>query len=283
MGVTCQEVDITDPEEVRRNFGDFSYVFHLAAAYRTQHAEQEIFWRVNVEATRNLLEAADESGVERFIHCSTVGVQGEICDPPADESYRMKPGDPYQESKAEGERLARTYFEAGLPGGVVRPVGIYGPGDRRFLKLFRLINNHSFVMIGKGDVLYHLTYIDDLIRGFLLAARCEEALGEVFTIAGPRYTTVRELANLVAEVLGKPRPKLRVPFAPVYAASVVCDTLCRMIGISPPLYPRRLDFFSKDRAFSTEKAQRMLGYVPKVDLKEGLQRTAKWYQEQGLL
>ena len=195
----------------------------------------------------------------------------------------MKPGDPYQATKAEGEKVARQYFKDGLPGTVVRPVGIYGPGDRRFLKLFRLIDKGRFPMIGRGDVLYHMTYIDDLIDGFMRAARREEARGEVFTIGGPEYSTVRKLVNLVADVLGRPRPKLRVPFAPVYAASVVCDRVCRAIGVSPPLYPRRLDFFSKDRAFTIDKARRLLEYEPQVGLREGLERTAAWYKQEGWL
>jgi nucleoside-diphosphate-sugar epimerase len=283
IGATCQVVDIKDRRAVREHVKDFEYIFHLAAAFRTEHSDLDEFWQVNAGATRNLLEAAQESGVDRFIHCSTVGVQGDIEDPPADETYRMKPGDHYQKTKAEGERIARKHFAAGLPGVVVRPAGIYGPGDRRFLKLFRAINHRSFPMVGKGEALYHLTYIDDLIDGFIRAARRDEALGEIFTIAGPQYTTIRQLVDLIADVLEKPKPKLRIPFAPVYAASVVCDKLCRSVGVSPPLYPRRLDFFWKDRAFSIDKARRILDYEPKVDLKEGLTRTAEWYKQQGWL
>jgi len=221
--------------------------------------------------------------VLKFIHCSTVGVQGEIEDPPAAEDYRFNPGDHYQQSKLDGELLALGYFRDKLAGTVVRPVGIYGPGDTRFLKLFRPIQKGQFVMIGKGDVLYHMTFIDDLVDGFMLAGEQDAALGEVFTIAGPEYTTIRELADAIADVLGKKPPRLRVPFLPVYWASVVCDVLCRAINVSPPLYPRRVEFFELDRAFSTDKAQKLLGYKPKVSLADGLARTAAWYKEQGLI
>ena len=128
-----------------------------------------------------------------------------------------------------------------------------------------------------------MTYIDDLVQGFVLAGRRPEALGEVFTIAGEKYTTVRELVNLIADVLGKPHPKWCVPFYPVYVAAVLCDKICRFIGIAPPLYPRRVEFFYKDRAFSIDKAKRLLGYEPRVSLREGLARTAAWYREQGLI
>jgi nucleoside-diphosphate-sugar epimerase len=138
-------------------------------------------------------------------------------------------------------------------------------------------------MIGKGDVLYHMTYIDDLIDGFLLAGDHEAALGEVFTIGGPQYTTIRELVDIIAQVLGKKSPRLSVPFMPVYWASVVCDKLCRAINVNPPLYPRRVEFFELDRAFSTEKTQRLIGYQPRVTLEDGLSRTAAWYRDQGLI
>ena len=283
IGVECRVVDIRDADDVARNFGDIRKVFHIAAAYRSEHADHGEFRAVNVDATRHLLEAAKRTGIERFVHCSTVGVQGEIEDPPAAEDYRFKPGDHYQESKLDGELLALEYFRAGLPGSVVRPVGIYGPGDTRFLKLFRPISKGQFVMIGKGDVLYHMTYIDDLVDGFMLAGEKDEALGEVFTIAGPNYTTIRELVDTIADVLGKPHPGLSVPFLPVYWASVVCDGLCRAIKVNPPLYPRRVEFFELDRAFSTDKAERLLGYAPKVMLADGLARTAAWYKEEGLI
>ena len=283
IGVRCIETDITDPEAVERDYSGYDVVYHIAAAYRAEHATTDMFHLVNVEATRNLLEAAGKKGVGRFVHCSTVGVQGEIDDPPADEEYRFKPGDHYQESKKEGELLARRYFDQGLPGTVFRPVGIYGPGDTRFLKLFKPVSKGMFVMIGSGRVLYHMTYIDDLVDGILLCGSRPEALGEVFTLGGERYTTLQELVDLIAEVQGKSRTGIRVPYAPVYWASVVCDKVCKRIGVSPPIYPRRVEFFSKDRAFSIDKAKRLLGYAPKVDLREGLARTAAWYREQGLI
>ena len=283
LGVECRVVDIRDPHDVAANFGDISKVFHIAAAYRSEHVDHGEFRAVNLEATRNLLDASVHNNVQRFIHCSTVGVQGEIEDPPAAEDYRFKPGDHYQQSKLDGELLALEFFRDKLPGTVVRPVGIYGPGDTRFLKLFRPIHKGQFVMIGKGEVLYHMTYIDDLVDGFMLAGEKDQALGEIFTIAGPEYTTIRELVDIIAAVLNRKPPRLRVPFLPVYWASIVCDVVCRAINVNPPLYPRRVEFFELDRAFSTDKAQKLLGYEPKVRLADGLARTAAWYKEQGLI
>lgn len=263
---------------------NFDTVFHIAAAYRQEGISKEQFWKVNVDGTRAMLEYARESGVKRFVHCSTVGVQGEIKNPPAKESDPYQPGDHYQESKMEGEKLALKFFrENSMEGVVVRPVGIYGPGDMRFLKLFKFINNGKFRMIGKGDVLYHLTFVEDLVRGIILAGEKKAAVGNTYTIGGEEFMTLKELVALISQVLDKPVPKKNVPLKPVYLAAAICETICRPFGIEPPIYRRRLDFFTKDRAFDISKAKKDLGYKPKVSLKEGLKTTAKWYKEKNLI
>lgn len=283
LGIEIRQTDIKNQTDIQDNFSDISYVYHIAAAWRTEFNTQEEFKFVNVDATRYLLEAAAVHKVKRFIHCSTVGVQGNIDDPPADENYPFNPGDHYQRTKLEGELLARQYFSAGLPGVVVRPAGIYGPGDTRFLKLFRPINKGYFVMIGSGKTLYHFTYIDDLVHGITLAGRKPEALGEVFIIAGEEYISLNELVAMIADILKRPRPKLHIPFYPVYVAALLCDTICRPFRLEPPLYPRRVDFFRKDRAFTITKAKRVLDFAPGISLREGLELTASWYREEGFI
>ncbi|MCH9007041.1 NAD-dependent epimerase/dehydratase family protein [candidate division KSB1 bacterium] len=284
LGVELVYGDLANVEAQNGALKDVDTVFHVAAAYRQEGISTEQFWKVNVDGTRTLLESARDSGVKRFVHCSTVGVQGEIENPPAKETAPYKPGDHYQESKMEGEKLALRFFEEhDIEGVVVRPVGIYGPGDTRFLKLFKFINNGRFRMIGKGDVLYHLTYVEDLVDGIILAGEKDKAVGKVYTIGGNEYLKLKELVEMIAEVLGKPVPKNHLPLKPVYVAAVVCEAICRPLGIEPPLYRRRLDFFTKDRAFDISQAKADLRYEPKVPLKEGLATTATWYKEQGLI
>jgi len=278
------EGDLSDRDQIRGKLDGSDTVFHVAAAYRQEGIPRQTFFDVNVEGTRNLLEEALVAGVSRFVHCSTVGVQGEIKNPPATEDAPYGPGDAYQESKVEGEKLALKFFqENNLPGAVVRPVGIYGPGDTRFLKLFRFVNNGKFRMLGKGDVLYHLTYVEDLVEGFRLCGENEKAIGEVFTIGGGEYLTIRELVELLGKILDKPVHGYHLPIWPFMALAAVCETVCRPLGIEPPIYRRRLDFFRKDRAFDISKAKRLLDYKPQVSLEEGLRKTAEWYREKGLI
>jgi nucleoside-diphosphate-sugar epimerase len=284
IGIQTVDADLLESFSLNGDLREVDVVFHVAAAYRQEGVSKEHFWKVNVDATRALLKMARNSGVKRFVHCSTVGVQGEITDPPATEAVPYNPGDHYQESKMEGEKVALGFFERyEMDGVVVRPVGIYGPGDTRFLKLFKFVNNGKFRMIGSGEVLYHLTYVEDLVDGIILAGEKPQAVGHIYTIGGGEYLKLKELIALLSKVLGKPLKMRQIPLGPVYLAAVVCESVCRPLGIEPPLYRRRLDFFTKDRAFDISRAQKDLEFRPQVLLEEGLTRTAQWYKEQGLI
>lgn len=276
--------DVTEPDSLSEAVKGIETVYHIASLFRQENVPKSLFWDVNVNGTRNMLEASLKSGVQRFVHCSTVGVQGEISNPPAKETHPYNPGDEYQRTKMEGEKLAIRFFrENELPGVIVRPVGMYGPGDTRFLKLFKHIKNGKFIMFGRGEVLYHLTYVDDLVYGFELCGRKKEALRQVYNICGNEYVTLNQLVATIAEALGVPVPKYRLPFWPLWAASVICEGVCKLFGTEPPIYRRRADFFRKDRAFDISKAKNELGYEPKVDLKTGIKLTADWYRENNLL
>ncbi|MBK7978551.1 MAG: NAD(P)-dependent oxidoreductase [Ignavibacteriae bacterium] len=284
LDIELAYIDLAEDEIDDNLMKDIDVVYHIGAAYRTEGVPQKYFWDVNVEGTRKLLVAAKKAGVKKFVHCSTVGVQGDIKNPPAKETHPDNPGDYYQESKLDGEKLALKFFkEEGLAGTVVRPVGIYGPGDTRFLKLFKTISNGKFKMIGSGNVLYHLTFVEDLVEGFRLAGESDKANNEIFTIGGNGYLTLNELVEKIAKILNKPISKIKIPVFPVWVAGALCEFVCKPFGISPPIFRRRIDFFVKDRAFDITKARTILNYNPKVTLEEGLSRTAIWYKEKKLI
>jgi nucleoside-diphosphate-sugar epimerase len=139
--------------------------------------------------------------------------------------------------------------------------------------MFRMIANGTFVMLGRGEVHYHTVYIDDLIQGLRLLAHHPAALGEVFHSRGQRYYALKKTAELVAEYLDVPPPRLHLPAWPLQMAGTLCEKICVPLGIEPPIYRRRVDFFTKSRAFSNKKARRMLGYQPMISLEAGLRLT----------
>ena len=166
---------LDDRAVLARAAKDVEIVYHIAAVYRQAGVSKATYRAVNATAVGDVIVAAAEAGARRVVHCSTVGVHGDIEHPPANEDAPLRPGDIYQVTKVEGERVAREAAErTGLPVTIARPSGIYGPGDRRLLKLFRGIARRRFVVLGSGNIFYHLTYVDDLVEGFRL---CGEAAG----------------------------------------------------------------------------------------------------------
>jgi len=283
QGVEIVQGDLTRPDDVASAAEGVGKIFHIAAVFRTAGHPDSYYYDVNVGGTENVLEAARRHGVERVIHCSTIGVHGDVSQVPSTEESPYNPGDIYQRTKLAGEQVAREAFAKGLPGTIVRPSSIYGPGDLRMLKLFRTVHSRRFRMFGSGDVFFHMVYIDDLVDGMLLCAEKPEALGQVFILAGPRYLTLEEMVTIVANAVGVPPPRGRLPLWPLMMAAVACEAVCRPLRVEPPLYRRRADFFRKNRAFSSEKARLVLGYEPRVDPRDGILQTARWYFENGFL
>ena len=283
QGMEVVNGDLRDPKSLFRATEGIDVVYHIAALFRQEVSRKEI-WDVNFHGTMNILSASMKAGVRRFVHCSTVGVHGDIKSLPADESAPCRPSDEYEASKLAGERAAMEYMQSRkLPVVILRPGGIYGPRDLRFLKLFKSIKTRRFVMLGSGDVNYQMIYIDDLIDGILLCGRKERAIGNIYILSGEDYVTLNKLVKMIAEVLGVKPPRLRFPVGPVYLAGSLCEFVCKPLGMHPPLYRRRVNFFRKTRIFSISKAKRELGFSPRIDLEKGIGLTADWYREHGYL
>lgn len=283
IGVELVEGDIRDAADVSGAAEGCRIVYHIAALFRTAGHPDSLYREVNVGGTANVIEAARRHGVARVVHCSTIGVHGDVLVVPCPEDGPFNPGDIYQETKLEAELLAREAFERDVEGVVVRPAGIYGPGDMRFLKLFRTIQKRTFRMFGSGETLWHPVHVEDLVDGILLAGRHPAAAGRVYILGADGYVTLNELVRLVAAALGVAPPRGRLPLAPLMLAARLCEAVCTPLGIDPPLHRRRADFFVKNRAFTTARAKAELGFAPRVALADGLVETAAWYRGQGLL
>jgi nucleoside-diphosphate-sugar epimerase len=278
-GIELAQGDIRDRDAVERAVKGVDIVYHIAAVYRQAGISRDVYRAVNATAVRDIVEAAAAAGVTRVVHCSTVGVHGDVEHPPANEDAPLRPGDVYQETKLEGERLAReSAGRLGIPVTIVRPTGIYGPGDRRLLKLFRPVARRRFPLLGRGEIYYHLTYIDDLVEGFRLCGEHPAAANRTYILGGAEVTTLNELVALIAEIAGVPPPRLHWPVWPFWLAGALCEAICVPLGIEPPIYRRRVDFYTKSRAFDITRARQEIGYNPCVTLRDGIMRTLNWYR-----
>jgi len=279
-GIALSVGDLRDRAALAKATAGVEVVYHIAALYRRAGLPPDVYRAVNATAVGDLVEAAARGGAKRLVHCSTVGVHGDVEYPPANEDAPLRPGDIYQETKLEGERRAReAAAKHGIEVTIVRPSGIYGPGDRRLLRLFRGVARRRWMTLGSGEIYYHLTFIDDLVEGIRLCGVHPAAANRTYILAGGEVTTLNELVARVAEQAGVATPRRHLPVWPFWMAGAVCEAVCRPFGIEPPIHRRRVDFFTKSRAFDITRARTEIGYHPRVSLREGIRITLDWYRD----
>lgn len=288
-GYRVEVLDLASDDSWDDLLKDINIVFNIAALFQEVEYGESMYKKVNVDGTVKLIETAARVGVKRFVHCSTVGVHGHVKQIPCTEETPFNPMDEYHRTKLEGElkvlEFAKTLPEDGMIVTINRPAMVYGPGDVRMMKLFKTIANGKFVMIGSGKVLAHLGYIDDQTDSFLLGAvEPRDAVHlEAFNIASGDHLTLNEVARHAADAAGTSLSKFKIPVAPVWFAGLLCEIICRPIGIKPPIFRRRVGFFTHNRSFDLSKAKQRLGYESKMGHREGIQATVDWYKKQGLI
>lgn len=275
---------VTDKEVVDRCMTGVDIVHHLAAAFRQLNVPNSYYWDVNVQGTKNVLEAAHRQQVKKFVYCSTCGVHGNVDNPPGNEDSPINAADYYQQTKYEAEPIVKEYWQKGMETTILRPAAIYGPGDpERFFMIFKRVNKGMFPMFGNGKTLYHPLYIDHLVDAHVLAQEPGKGAGEAYLIADEEYIEIETLVQKTAAALGVKVKIPHYPVTPVIIVGHICEKVCKPFKITPPIFPRRVDWYRQNRAFSIDKAKRDLGYAPHISIDEGLRRTAVWYREEGYL
>lgn len=272
---------VTDLRLVRELVDGCDAVVHLAAVQHEMDVPDRVFREVNVGGTRTMVRAAADAGVSRFVHGSTIGVYGHPPGP-VDETTPVEPENIYGATKAEGEEVVRSHLDE-LPAVVVRIPEVYGPGDRRLLKLFRGLRKGTFPMLGRGENVHHPVFVGDLLDGLLTAAEHPRAVGETFLLPGREALTTREMVRQVADAVDARPPRLRLPLPPFVLLAAVLESVLRPLGVQPPLHRRRLDFFRRSFRVRSDKAERLLGFEAETPFREGARRTAEWYRREGLL
>jgi nucleoside-diphosphate-sugar epimerase len=273
--------DIADTDAVRRAVDGCDIIVHCAAMQG--HGTLADFRRVNVDGTLNLLRAARGANAARFIHISTINVHGF---PPPREANADSPlnfhGDFYSVSKAEGERAAWQFArESGLALTVVRPTCTYGPRSEAWtMQPLRRVRRGAPVLIGKGDGICNAVYIDNLVDLIILAMKNDAAVGQAFIGAEGRGVTWREFYGAYARMIGTTHLN-SLPRVVALAAATVFEAQARMTGGSPRVSRSSVEFYSHRVVYDISKAQKVLGYAPRVSFEEGMRRTEEWLIEIG--
>jgi dihydroflavonol-4-reductase len=285
--------DLTDPSAARAAVKGVDIVFHLAAIRDRWDMLYQDYYRVNVEGTRHLLQAAADEGC-RFIYCSSVGVMGHPGCLGIDENYPYAAGDGkynYSHTKALADQMTLDYATRGqLWATVVRPVITYGPGDTwgMLTRLIDMLAHQRFMPVGDGRNHLHLAYISDVVDGFLLAASSERANCRAYIVAGPAAITLNDLVRKLCDLLGVPSPRWHVPAGLARAAGRGLETLYALkrragvtaLGSVPFITRDKVDTLALNRSYSTARAEQELGLAPRVTYDEGLPLTVNWWRNQ---
>jgi len=247
------------------------------------------FYEVNVDGTRSLLEAAIRAGAKRFIHVSSNSPLG--CNPHRehrfDEESPYHPYMHYGRSKKQAEDLVNARHErGGIETVIVRAPWFYGPGQPpRQTTFFTMIKNGKMPMVGGGENLRSMAYVDNLVQGLLLAEASADADGRTYWIADRRPYSMREIVTTVADVLEQDfgmevrRRWVNLPGI-VSEGALLADKMIQGLGF----YHQKIHVLSemnKNIACSVRRAEKELGYDPKVELREGMARSVKALLDEG--
>jgi nucleoside-diphosphate-sugar epimerase len=274
--------DITNQNLVLELLSGIDIVYHLASAHLDVSISEDYYRHVNISATLGLLEASQKAGVRRFVHCSSVGVMGDVEYPPGNETTPCRPTNIYEQTKLEGEQTAIEFARrTGLPVVIVRPAWVYGPRCPRTEKLFRAIAKGRFLIFGEGRNLRHPIFITDAVHGLELSGQVDRACNEVYIIAGHEPVMAIDLIRMISQELGVSPPKVHLPVALGRWGGSALEMTFTLMGKQPPFSSRSLDFFVKQNAYDIGKARRELGFQPQVDLRSGIQNTIRWQQGLG--
>nr|GMD61711.1 3beta-hydroxysteroid-dehydrogenase/ decarboxylase-like isoform X1 [Ipomoea batatas] len=288
-------MDLRDKSQVLKAFEGAEAVFHMAAPDSSINNYQ-LHHSVNVQGTKNVIDACVELKVKRLIYTSSPsvvfdGVHGIFN---GDESmpYPAKHNDSYSATKAEGEALVlKANGINGLLTCCIRPSSIFGPGDR--LLVPSLVTaaraGKSKFIIGDGNNMYDFTYVENVAHGHICAERAlasegavaEKAAGQAYFITNTEPIKFWEFVSLILEGLGYERPSIKIPACVMMPIAHLVELTYKLLGPYgmkvPQLTPSRIRLLSRSRTFSCSKANDRLGYTPIVPLQEGLRRTIDSY------
>lgn len=252
--------DISDLDFVTKVVRDYDAIIHEAALVSVTRSVEnpQLTNSVNVDGTVNLLKAAADSGVRKFVYASSSSVYGETPTLPKEESMSTLPVSPYGVSKLAAENYCRTFANVyGLNSVSLRYFNVYGPKQKygpysgvipTFIK--QVLDGKAPVIFGDGGQTRDFTFVADVVRANILSLEKDVQPGSVYNIACGKTITINRLAELIIEILGK-------KITPVHAQKRMGDIRASYADIS--------------------KASRDLGYEPKVGIEQGLRNVIEWF------
>ena len=281
LDVETVEGDVLDPESLKPAFKGVEKVFHLAGIISIMPGQNPLVWRVNVEGTRNVLNAARQAGVRRLVYTSSIhAIQRAQHGKVIDESLPFDPNNPYgayDRSKAEASLEVQKATADGLDAVILCPTGVIGPYDFRGSELGEVIRGAAearpmFYVEGA----YDFVDVRDVADGLIAAAE-HGRRGESYILGGNKIS-VRYMLETVREVTGKAFASIKIPFSLAEFAARFTPWYYQKTKAKPRFTPYSLEVLQSNADISHAKAARELGYKPRPVI-ETIADTVRWFFE----
>lgn len=283
MGVKIYHGDIRNEASVRNAAKGVNMIFHCAGLV-TDWAPEKLFYEVIQLGTENVCRAAHEEQVDRLIHLSTNDVFGTVEGKIVDEFFPKRHWkEPYPDYKIEAEKTVWYYFnEYGVPATMVYPCWVYGPGDKTFVPLLADAILKKDMMFWRKNALVWPTYIDNLIDLLILLSDDDQAVGNGYLVHDGECTTLQDFCAEIAASYDVPAPKRHIPYWLAYFVADMMELVWKVFKVKqrPLLTTYSVKNLGSRFQFSIDKANRELGWKPKVNHKDGMSRTLEWLKAQ---
>jgi nucleoside-diphosphate-sugar epimerase len=285
LEVEIAEGDLTSSRSLGRAVEGCSHVLHCGALVSDWATQKEIA-AINVEGTRNLLDASVSASVERFVHFSTTDVYGYPGGAAVDESFA---GNGFSNWYSQTKRAAELEVRRtqGLETVVLRPATVYGPRSKEVVgEIARAMRNGNMLLIDRGRSVAGLVYVDNLVDVALLALSHEAAVGHAFNATDGLPVTWKEFTEGLAEGLGCSPARLSMPYWMASGIGFSLEHGYRLLRrttklTTQPLLSRQaVHVLGRNQDFSNRKARELLGWEPRVDYATGLAATLDWLQSE---
>ncbi|MGY5863527.1 MAG: NAD-dependent epimerase/dehydratase family protein [Candidatus Thorarchaeota archaeon] len=284
--VEIKEADLFDIISLEEAVKGIDVVIHLAAYFDFYPRDKELMFKVNIEGTKNLMNACVGTDVERFIYCSTTETMGGIRFPPATEDTELRPDYSYGESKILAEEAIREITaDTGLAHIILRPTGVIGEGDLYVMYEVaqELHNGKVFALPRDLSHQFMFIHIDDVVSGFVSSLTPLAALNNTIILCPDESISWEKFVEVMTTELDVKPPRLRVPgFLAKFGIAILSPFKNRK-KMTFFWHMKSVDMILSNRVYSNDKAKRLLGWSPQVTMIEGYRRAIKWYFEQGLL
>lgn len=277
--------DLSDKNSLKESVKGADVVYHLAAIARPMAIPDKVYFEVNAEGTRNLLEACVGENVKKFIHMSSISAVGPSREGrPVSETASPDPIDVYGKSKLEAEKIAFEFIRKyNLPVVLLRPPVVFGPRDFEVLKFFKIIKRRFFPVRENSQGRFEFCYVKNLIQACLLAEE-KGQIGEIYHVSNERPYTLKEIKEEITKALGVKPLRIFLPDWLLKIAGWKMEILGALFHFRPPFSENTVVWMTSDFWVSDiSKAKEKLGYRPSYSLKDGIEETVMWYKANNLL